>query len=497
MKTTFIGLACLLGLLSNAMAAENPLQTRIAWLSECPSDPKPVKDAATQRSALIGLAVAAVAPKLIEGAVDTAAEALKAAGQTKTFASTAKTGDYFYKVSKDADLAVAVDCLVIVRGVFDEKRRSPFQWADNSDALKGLQKANVQVEAKLQPLQGLKYFQLVPQYLYIEEFDQSSFFHRKERDYIVAVTFSVPGGAQPFGSAEMTFPNVTRKTPFKDDDWRLRSAVSLPIAFPPESADATKAKEKRESQLAPYLLALDILTPPKARLISKAPDLYREDAYTKPYEIGKKAKAFCDAVEGRNRQLDKEHRVYDERCNYPLSKPKQDLDEELEKVYRDPGRQAWARKVCTYVAGDTSKKTAPSCTNEPNNTELASKTFTYVTSHLTLSETREGSKFALYLGNALSSSKSDVSAALQSKLLPKSQAMKDSEEAAARSARSGAMVADLEVTKAEEALADALMQPTPVPVDITDARIALLRAKIAANDAHRKAGTAIPYKEVD
>lgn len=477
---------------SPAIGAEPTKQTRVAWLATCPSDPAPVLASENNRSALIGLLVAAVAPKLIDGAVDSAAGALKAAGQSKTFASTAKSATDFYGISQNADLAVAVSCLVVVRGAFDDTKPSPFQWATNSDELKGLQAASFQLEAKLKPLRGLKYFQLAPQYLKVGDFDETSLFDRKDRDYVVAVTFTVPGAAQPFGSAEMSFKDIVRNTELKDGDWRLRTASSLPIAFPAESADATKAKAKREAQLAPYLLALDILSTPTQKPFGKAPDVYEDPA------VQQRAKAFCDALEVQNRRLSKEHQLFDERCTYPMNKVRQDLDASLETANRNSARQAWAKSICKgYVEADPKKKTAASCPDQPLAPDLAKARFTYFTTQLTLSETREGSKFALYLGNALSSSKADVSAALQAKLLPKSQAAKDSEEAAARAARTGVLVADLEVTKAEESLADALLQDPPVPAAITSARIALLKAKIAANEAHRKAGTPIPYPEID
>lgn len=482
-----LALAC-----GQAFADSEARQTRVAWLTSCPSDPPPVIAAQNNRSALLGALVAAVAPKLIEGAVDYAAEALKAAGQSKTFASTAKSDANFYMVSQSADLMVAVNCLVVIRGVFDDAKGSPMQWARNSDELKGLQSANFQLEAKLKPLRGLKYFQLVPQYLKVGEFEEDSFFDRKDRDYVVAASLTVPGVAQPFGSMEMTFKDVARNTEIKTGDWRLRLATSMPIAFPSESADATKAKTKREAELAPYLLALDILGTPDPKPFGKVPDLYEDSG------VQQKTKALCDSIKALNQHLGRQYQLNDDRCAYPLTKAQDALESELEKANRNAARQAWARSVCTdYRSKDPANNAPASCDNQPSAGGLVGTTFTYFTTQLTLSETREGSKFALYLGNALSSAKTDVSAALQTKLLPKTQAAKDSEDEAARTARTAMLVSDLEVTKAEEDLADTLLQDPPKPADITTARIALVKAKIAANGAHRKAGLPVPYPAFD
>ena len=478
---------------SHVLANEAIRQTRVAWLASCPSDPPPVVEAQKNRSALLGALVAAVGPRLIEGAVDSAAEALKAAGQSKTFASTAKSDANFYLVSQSADLMVAANCLVVIRGDFDDAKPSILQWARNSDELKGLQNANFQLEAKLRPLRGLKFFQLVPQYLKVGEFEERSFFDGKHRDYVVAASLTVPGGTQPFGSMEMTFKDIGRNTEIKDGDWRLRSAVSLPIAFPVESADATRTKAKREAELAPYLLALDILGTPESKPFGKVPDLYEDGG------VQQRAKALCDSVRALNQQLGKQYQLNDDRCAYLVARARENLESELEKATRNAARQAWARNVCSgYQPANPAKKIPASCGHQPPSAEdLVGKTFTYFTTQLTLSETREGSKFALFLGNALSSAKADVSVALQAKLLPKTQAARDSEAEEARAARTAVLVADLEVTKAEENLADALLQDPPTPADITSARIALVKAKIAANDAHRKAGTPVPFPELD
>lgn len=494
MKTSLIGMVSATFAITTvqALASEAVQQTRVAWLATCPSDPSPDSHATDNRSAIIGALVTAIGAKVIDGAVDSAAEALKAAGQTKTFATTAKSASDFYEITPSADLKVAATCLVVVRGVFDDKKKSFVQWAENSDELRGLQSASFHLEAKLKALRGLKYFQLVPQYLKVGEFQESGLFAPNDRDYVVAVTLIVPGAAQPFGSAEMSFKDVVRNTEWKNNEWPLRSAASLPIAFPTESTDATKARTKREAELAPLLLAQDILEAPPPKLFVNAPDVYDDTG------VRSKIKAVCDAIDVENRRLNNDHQLTEDRCAYLVTKAKAALDAELEAAYRNSERRAWATNACRLDASRTqSDRIATKCANEKASPTLTAQSFTYFTTQLTLSETREGSKFATLLGNALNAAKSDVSSALQSKLLPKTQAAKDSEEAAARTARTSVLVADLEVTKAEEGLADALAQDPLVPVDIMSARITLLKAKITANDAYRKASLPVPYPEIE
>jgi hypothetical protein len=489
--------ACAVITLNTVQAhAENAsLQTRVAWLPECVSEQESVLEPNANRSAVLGAIAIAIGGKLIEGAVDSAAEALKAAGETKTVATTAKSESDFYEITSNADLKVKSTCLVVVRGEFDNSKESSEKeaWASEYEAFKGLQNSTFRMEAKLKPLSGLKYFQLVPRYLRVTKFEETGFFRPNHRDYIVAVSLTVPGGAQPFGSAELVFKNVVRdEKPLDHNAWQLRAASSMPIAYPPESTDATKAKTKREAELAPLLLAQDILETPEENLFTDVPSVFKDDT------VKKKVRLVCDAIDVENRRLNNDNQITDSRCAYRVLLAKGELDSALESAHRNVDRKRWAEETCTLDPDyEETDGTATKCIQEPPfDSKMVGKSFTYFTTQLTLSETSEGSKFAKFLGTALGAAKSDVSSALQSKLLPKSQAQKDSEETEARTARTSVMVADLEVTKAEEALADALSKDPLVPVDITSARIALLKAKIAANDGYRKANLPVPYPEI-
>jgi hypothetical protein len=490
----FSVLGFLLALTSGQVLAQQPLhmeiwETRVAWLSSCPSDPPP-SAAQRSRSLVIGGLAAVIAPKLIEGAVDAAAEALKAAGQAKTFTTTARSSANFYTVNQDADLRVAVNCLVVVRGVFDESKASPFAWANTSDELNSLQRVVIQMEAKLKPLRGLKYFQLVPQHLSVNDFENFSLFDPKDRDYVMAVSLMVPGATQPFGSAEFSFPAIERGAKFKDGDRRLRAATSLPIAFPAESADATRVKTKRESELAPYLLALDILTPPKPKPFTNVPSLYTDP------NARDSADLFCKDLRELNAIRPKKFEINDERCAYKLETTRDGLSAALEAANRSKERAAWARGVCSYVAGNDAKNIAATCSNLANDDALEGVTYTYFTTQLTLGETREGSKLALFLGKALGAAAPEVSTILKDKLLPQTSAQRDAEDEADRSARTTVILADLEVKKAEESLAEVFAQDAPKATDLTAARIALVKAKIEANKAYRKLGISVPYPEL-
>lgn len=92
----------------------------------------------------------------------------------------------------------------------------------------------------------------------------------------------------------------------------------------------------------------------------------------------------------------------------------------------------------------------------------------------------------------MAASKDEVSKVLKDQI-PKSEQVRDAENVAEAVAREATVVADLAVERAEIVLAEALSTKGENSVEVVDARVALVKAKIAANEAHRKAGTSIPY----
>lgn len=471
-----------------------PLETRVAWISQCPNEPKPPPQDDAKSLGVFGALISVVGPKLIGGAVDSAAQALKAAGSDRDTKTTARSGTDFYQVTKDGDVSPAIGCLLVVRGEFTTAR-SPFTWANNSDDLQGLQKPMFQLEARITPLKGGKFFQLVPKYLKVNDFEEFSFFDPKDRDYLVAIALKLPGAADAFGSAEFMFKGLQRGAELKTGDPRLHLATSRPVAFPAESADATKAKARLEGALAPFLLAVDILTPPQPTL-TKVPSLQTGISATATLST------FCKALQAHNEGLPRQFAVNDERCAWVLEQPRESMEQALAAAHRSDARVRWARTLCTYAPARDKK--AAACDNmdadpavKKARDALANATFTYFTTDLTLTETREGSRLALWLGNALAASKDGVTEVLQERLVPKTQKQKDDEAAAERDARAAVLVADLEVTKAEEALSELLGRTDKAASDITAARIAVLKAKIAANKAHRLASLPAPYPEID
>jgi hypothetical protein len=511
-----LGVAALLLCSGCATADEPPPDTRVAWMKSCPSEPKGT-DLQPFSGALTAI-LAAVGPKLIDGAIDAAAGALKAAGETRSESSTAKTFRSFYFVNQMADLERHPDlsCLVLVRGKFASGRSAEqFVWADQAEALKGLQTIDFRFEARIQALRSLKSFQLVPVYAQLNQVQKRTWWPLtgpQKRDLNVSVALQVPGAASPFASASFLVRDLSEGQAVKRDDWRLSQLSSEPMAFPAPPADVEAAKARREAQLAPLLMAVDILKRKPTQVPDapspRPPSLYFKDA--KKAEPGVQAALddFCGAQAAFNAGLPDASRQLDARCaqRFELDIKRGLLERRLDEALRHEkgatstgASREWALKVCQPKSESLGKELldpVADCEKFERDDKLSANEYSRFTTSLTLVESRDGNKFLGFLGTALGASKEALGKTLTERWVPE---VKDSaaEEGKARSNRRALALADLEVERAEQVLAEALSAEKPVPSAQTSARVALLKAKTAANDAYRAAGQPLPYPEVD
>ncbi len=459
-------------------------------MEQCPSLPK--DDVGNARLSFLGALFAAVAPKLVDGAIDAASGALKAAGEDKATSSTSRVDGYFYRVGQQADLLLnaPMGCVVAVRGRFGAgDSKGDLSWANDAASTRGMQDVIFRLEAQMQPIKGLKHFQLQPVYLEVKKFEEKSWFGKAYRDYSLALTLKSLGAAAPFGSAAFLFKELTEGKVLKADDWRLASSLSEPIPFPAEAADAERARVSRAKVVAPYQLALGILTATSDRPAPRP----MPTAFTFS-DIEKSAQGYCSELRDHNALVPKQFAINDERCAYKVDQARRSFEYLVEKMPLRQAVQDWAKEVCGPVVKGTDSK-EDVCTNFSNDSKLTTAQYGFFSTFATLVETRPGSKFAALLGTALGAAKADLSNAITTRMVPdKNEA---AEELAARGARRGLALADLGVTQAEESLAEVLMEASPKPSAVTAARLEVVKAKIAANDAYRAAGQAIPYPELD
>ena len=468
--------------------SDSSLQTRAAWSNTCPG--LGVEDGkGNNRSVLLGGLIAVVAPQLINGAIDAAAASLKAAGESKSLVSVGSVDDHFYSVTQDADLTVKsnVGCLVVVRGHFKSAGGTPgATWASNI-GLDGLIDTIFRMELKVVPLRGAKYFQLKPVYLVVDKFEESSWFSSSVRDYSVAVNLSAPGESSPFASTTISFKSVGLKDPIEEGDWRLVGTQSLPLAFPAEMDDVNKAKEKREKEITPYLLAYSVLVPdPSGTKFPDRPSLYAD------IDVDRTVRLYCNEVRSMNAKLPEKFATDDERCAFKVEAARQNFERELKKSERNASSQKWAGLFCT-----PNPKTEH-CDEFKLDKKLEGRGFGFFNTSVTITEVREGSKFAAYLGTALKASEDELSAAIQNKVISsKVKANKLAEEESQRIGQQNAVFSDLDVEQAEAELSDVLQNENSSLSDAVAARVKLVKAKIASNNSRRSAGLPLLYSYLE
>ena len=491
----------LLGLPLIACAEESPSVTRVAWLDACPSEPE--QPGLQAFGGVAAAMIAVVGPKLVDGAIDAAASALKAAGESKSESSSARVFQSFYTVNQMADLVPSpeLQCVVVVRGKFASgPSHADFPWADKAETLKGLQSIDFRFEARMRAVNGLKSFQLVPILAELQRVQKRpwwSFGAQQARDYNVSLALQVPGAASPFAAASFTIPDLKEGQRASFDNWRLAQQVSEPMAFPAAPADVDAARARREKAVAPLLAAVDILTPSEAG--DPAPSLY-----VKEPGVMQALQAYCSAQAEFNSQLPEAARQLDTRCaqQFGVDEKRERLDGALQTALRASTEQGgsgrsieWATRVCKPRKLPPKDGPERDCEHFESDTSLTSAAFSKFSTSLTLVETREGSRFLSYLGTALGAAKEDMGKAISDRLIP---AVKDqdADEATSRAARRAIGLADLEVERAEQALAEALAALKSAS-EVTTARVALLKAKTSANDAYRAVRQPVPFPEVD
>lgn len=481
MRVACSGLVNLLILFSTSASGQTLPLTVASWYeSSCPSEPKPT---AAPFLATI------VLPKLIEAAVDQAGAALKAAAATESKATEATpTLGYFYNITNTGDLSItsSIGCLTVIRAVYKDAKDGGLA---GGDITAGIDQTIFRMEAKFERIPGLRYFRLKPVYLQTGKFELSSFWNSL-RDLSVSISLKSLGAAEPFASTTFQWQGLSEDTTFRVGDLRLSAAASPPLPYPADAADANAAKARQAANVAPYILAMDVLDKwvAKPRLAPRPADLADTTA-------SKALTDYCAELEKANKTLPGKARSVDRRCLVALNASETKLSAALEQAYIRKESLDWARQLCPNYDPLVPNST---CTLSYAQGLSAGKEFAPFLTQAVFTESRPASKFGAFLAGVLTSSSDDIKKGLKEKLIPAERKKIDEEgEQEARSKRQDVLLADLDVAAAEAELSTAQAATPPVQATVVKAQIDLAKKKIAANTAYRKAGRDIPYPEFD
>lgn len=468
-----------LGGIATPATANNPLETRVAWTNSCPGQ------AGEQRVAILGAIAAVLLPRLVDGVIDYVDAAITAAATDKSFISTAWTEDGFYSVTRLGELQRSsnIGCLQIKRG---ESTAPP----ETGKPFAGLSRLSFEADLVIVRVPGLRYFQLVPLSLKVHRAESTSWFADADRDYLIAVSMKAVGADTAFASASISLPHIVAGSQGSRTPAQLASYRSEAMAYPATLSDANAAQAKQQGKAAPYIEAMAVLEASKEDPAEVRKKLRRGTDLSKPKVDSARAK-LCTRIASDNKTLAKDHQAYDERCLGDIRLQQQALEDALEDAFVDSDSVTWATKLCPkYKSGDEDCKQSDLGADDPKGAYGRFRTT------VTLTEIQRGSQWAKTFAQAVANSKDDMKALAKSRLPAQRAAAAAQDESAERQATRAIALADLAVEKAEAALAEALEATPQVPSKVVQARMDVLTAKAARNDAYRSGGLPVPYPEL-
>jgi len=481
---------------------------RAEWINgDCPKGlPSTVQEAPQKFSGVLAAVTAAIVPKLVSGGVDLAAKSIQAAGADRPSILSARTSQDFYNYLRERKNTLRSRCLVIVEAEnFNATpvAAEPHTWRPAAPHVGSYQNARMIFMAAVDTAPEGKLFRLVPAYFEIKDWRERSFWNNDRRDYTFAVTLSVIGQTTNFASVSMTLKGVEKKDKaYILADTLMNEAATDFVPLAPLSAEGTKYINSVELAWATKDRAASVLdekvkydTEVADRAAGRLP-LPIPDLYVNPYlaELGN----YCDAVRAANRDIDKSKWEIPAICNWKVDRQLDVATKSKKEAERSPVWLRWAEEVCWPDPVVRTKNLAVpnvdgyECT-PPTTIKKESKTHTRVAGFVTVTEVRQGSKAAKFLGDALAVSSADVSKVIVGKVPPLTQEARDAANTADRALDQAIIDADYKVQIAEAELAE-LDSAAPAS-KVTAARMKRQAAWFAANNAYRAAGRNPPYPE--
>lgn len=479
-------LAVVLSVLMIQGCTNRQLETRVAWSSSCFQD----QPAGNARAAFLAPIAIALAPKLIEGAVDSAALALKKAGERAELAhSSNRVISRPYMVTDGADLKISDEhrCLIVSRGHFP----APVTSEEGTiQSLSDIEDRVFTFEATVQHLSGEPYFRLAPYRLRVGNFEGKSLWSPNKRELNIAISMAVPGSSTPFASTLFTFKDIERNADWNPSKQAAMRSISPLLALPPLPESGKKAQAKQEAFIAPYVLAESTLI---AKTSTSPPTAAQSPNPLLAAAVVTSTRDLCKKIKTYNSDYPKAP-LTDPSCSREITLAKADVDKALLDAQSPDALEFWARAVCPNATG---KGDSLKCGESYVPPVKPSARFGYMVVDVSVVEARQGNKFAAFLGEAIGSAKADMTKAIAQQVIPEQKkTLEDSKDAADRAAHRAVILADLAVIQSEQELAELQASGSSSESSVTTARASVIKAKIAANDAYRIADLPLPYPEL-
>jgi len=439
-------------------------------------------------------------PQIFAAGVDMAAAALNEAAKARTIALTAESNVYAsYALDKEAQLTIskASKCLIIYlpaskASTVRASTGSVPEWFTRAQARLDdlLDRPELYAEIELKELSpGSLIVRLRPHILAITRQLDASFWRKRQRGYVLAISFKDAASQLAYGAATFSFEDMgvgawTRDGRNDTDPTVWPQDTNVPKM--PMTDEIAQAVNKQKAISIPYITANSFLRERHRKASGISPDNPPDIAFEPEYvtSLQQMCKVLATAKESKDPT-----KVSDERCPAEVSLARRDFARKVDELTLRAGA-IWADQFFKQncVAKKISKDNLDLC-DLPTPKDMIGSTQLAVT----VTETADANAFIRTLSTAFNNKKAEIAAALDDKYNPARREELESAAAADdRAARNALRIALLTVQQAEHQLLEASAEPESFRTTI---KVQLAQAKIEANKAAAKAAAASPYPD--
>jgi hypothetical protein len=446
-------------------ASSGDTRVTTEWTARCPHAP----DIPSPQA--VGAALVAImAPLAVSAAIDAAGSAIEASAKENTVTRIAKiTYSSFYEVTKVALTSLKRGCLLVTQASYDDT-------SGNGSGV--LVKRYLTSEISIQKIKGYPLYRLVPVYLEVSGFEDSSFWSR-ERRVDINVTLKGVGEDKPFASSVISFYGVRSGLVLKDNDARLALAAGDAFTLPVLS-DVDRVKVKFAPNARNLVLAMKY----------KESGAVTDDYKVEPDQVSIFTdKSLRKAIYGYCKNL--KGGVSDNICVnwWEKGEDRVVLQRKMSDAENNPSliqaRKDWAQTICPNYNKNAGLSSCPDGSGRAD-AGIFSTSVTLVT-------VRDSNKYGLALAGVLSKSSTKIGE-LSTKYLPKNQrAQEKISEEAFRTNNQKIYIALKQESLAQALLDEAQSSGSPSASDIKKAELDLLIAMTKTNDAYVAAGKPPPH----
>jgi hypothetical protein len=512
-------LILLIGLVAPAQSNAAPDQTRIFLKPSCPVSGSIPNEAGAFAPFLLPIISAIIGPA-VKGIVDAASSAIQEAAkdQDNTWPPPPPFIGNYYQVGPAGDTYLNPDnaCIVIASGVFganDPAHPRPegtalinkIQQQFSGQTLQDrLQSVSFYLEVAVVPGEEKGYFGLRPQVAYVGKFNASSGpFGSSKHNFRVALSLrNIPDG-KPFASATVLIPELKAGSGFIDCDG-VKPTVPCPhydlggiVGWYGTKPDDAEVKAKADAQSA-VAATLSRAVAPIVKLDSPMPE-------DKP-DTQKALIAYCADIDRSNAATKREHPLDDAACPESVNRLKRAYlnvrSDDLAKINKEAALAKW-NSLCGSKDGQPPFDQTPEGAAKCLHSRFKPQNLGPFDVAATIVEVRPGNPLAKALAPVVGAAAPKIEDAITQNIDPSAKAKSNASDAAAKLGSSQAAKVAYAQEQVQESLfnaaqhAYAVAQNDPTQQTMLTAKVALIQAQQAANNAFLKAGLAIPFPSAD